>query len=120
LKGYVDESLRALLEVKIRAEPSGNGVSVTTWVDSAFNGHLVFSKILIEQLSLRQEAATHAVLADGNTTLLESYLCYVEWFGKLVPAQVIANDGQFPLLGTGLLEDRVLHIDYAAKQLSLD
>lgn len=112
--------MRALLEVTIRADPNDNGVLITAWVDSAFNGHLVFSKSLIEELGLSQEAATHAILADGNVTMLESYLCYVEWFGEIVPAQVIANDGKFPLLGTGLLKNRVLNIDYVAKKLSLD
>ncbi|HUG70665.1 MAG TPA: hypothetical protein VMM76_23150 [Pirellulaceae bacterium] len=37
-----------------------------------------------------------------------------------ISGKVIANEGRFPLLGTGLLEQRVLHIDYAKKQLSLD
>jgi len=32
----------------------------------------------------------------------------------------IANDGEHPLLGTGLLDRRILHIDYAAQKLSLD
>ncbi len=63
---------------------------------------------------------TEAVLADGSKVILETFVCFLEWFGKRVPLQVIANDGRFPLLGTGLLEQRVLHIDYARKTLTLD
>ena len=51
---------------------------------------------------------------------LETFVCFVEWFGNRLPLQVIANEGRFPLLGTGLLEQRVLHIDYTKKELSLD
>ena len=51
---------------------------------------------------------------------LETFVCFVEWFGNRLPLQVIANEGHFPLLGTGLLEQRVLHIDYTKKELSLD
>jgi hypothetical protein len=42
-------------------------------------------------------------LADGNRVTLESFACHVEWFGELIPAQVIGNTGKMPLLGTELL-----------------
>ncbi len=90
------------------------------WIDTAFNGHFVFPQQLIEQLGLTQFAATDAVLADGSCVTLESYVCYVDWLGSIVPAQVIANDGKFPLLGTELLSNRNLHIDYANRQLTLN
>ncbi len=53
-------------------------------------------------------------------TVLDTFVCFVEWFGSRVLLQVIGNDGGLPLLGTRLLEQRVLHIDYAKKQLSLN
>ncbi len=93
---------------------------MTTWIDTAFDGHLVFSKSLIEQLDVKSLVETEAVLADGSKVILETFVCFLEWFGNRVPLQVIANDGRFPLLGTGLLEQRVLHIDYARKTLTLD
>ena len=45
---------------------------------------------------------------------LESYACYVEWFGEVRRAQVIGNNGKLPLLGTELLAMRKLLIDYKA------
>ena len=36
------------------------------------------------------------------------------------PSQVVANEGKYPLLGTGLLDGRVLSVNYVTKQLSLD
>ena len=62
---------------------------------------------------------TDAVLADGSKVTLETFVCFIDWFGSRMPLQVIANEGRFPLLGTGLLEQHVLHIDYAKKELSL-
>ena len=58
---------------------------------------------------------TEAILADGKRVTLETFICYVDWFGKLIPLQVITNDGKLPLLGTGLLDKRVLHVDYLQK-----
>jgi len=120
LIGQVDNDLRALLDVSIKSSPTSEPQSVLMWVDTAFNGHFVFSQGFIEKLGLPQFAATDSVLADGGHVTLESYVCYVEWFGTMVPAQVIANEGKFPLLGTELLSARTLHIDYANHRLTLD
>jgi hypothetical protein len=65
-------------------------------------------------------AETEAILADGRKVSLETFVCYLDWFDSVIPLQVIANDGKLALLGTGLLEERILHIDYGRKQLTLD
>ncbi len=93
---------------------------MTAWVDTAFDGHLVFPKSLIERLQLETLAETEAILADGRKITLETFIYYLDWFGIVIPLQVIANDGMLPLLGTGLLEKRVLQIDYVNKRLNLD
>ncbi len=72
---------------------------------------------MIAKLGLQQEAATEAILADGSRVMLESFACYIEWFGEVVRAQVIGNTGKLPLLGTELLAKRKLVIDYAAAVL---
>ncbi len=114
MNGRVDGSQRALLDVAVRRTVSDAPRVLTVWVDTAFNGFLVLPQELIEQLGLQQEAATEAILADGSLVTLESFVCYVEWFGDVVPAQVIGNNGKLPLLGTELLAKRKLLIDYAA------
>lgn len=117
--GTIDEQNRALIDVKIRQSPTSASVAVTTWIDTAFDGHLVFPKALIDELQLESLVETEAILADGRKVVLATYLCYVEWFGKFLPLQVIANEGKLPLLGTGLLDHRVLVADYLKKQLTL-
>ena len=120
MNGHVDENGRALLNVLVSRSDSDPTVPVTTWIDTAFDGHLVFSRTLIEELDLDPLVETEAILADGSKVVLETFFCTLDWFGEQIPLQVIANEGRFPLLGTGLLEQRVLHIDYAAKRLTLD
>jgi clan AA aspartic protease len=95
-------------------------VETVAWIDTAFDGHLVFSHELIRQLQLESLAQTEAILADGRKVTLETFLCYVDWFGAWVPVQVIGNNGQFPLLGTGLLADRVLHVNYPEQRVVLE
>ncbi len=120
MNGRVDELLQALLDVTVRSTSDGNDFVVCAWIDTAFNGEFVFPRDLIAKLKLEQQAATDAILADGNHVTLESYVCYLEWFGEMRAVQVIANDGRIPLLGTELLAQRVLHIDYSNKLLTLD
>jgi clan AA aspartic protease len=120
MNGQVDDLRRALLELRVGYTPSAQSTAVTVWIDTAFDGFLVFSKSLIESLDLDQEAATEAILADGSRVTLESYVCYVNWFGEVVAAQVIANEGRLPLLGTELLANRRLVVDYAIGRVSLN
>ena len=118
--GRVDNEGRALLDVAVASTSTGPSMPVTTWIDTAFDGHLVFSARVIEELNLDSLAETEAILADGSRVTLETFVCFVDWFGERLPLQVIANDGKYALLGTGLLDKRVLHIDYISKELSLD
>ena len=118
--GKVDHRNRALIDLEVRQTPNSQGTGVTAWIDTAFDGHLVFPLPLIQELELSSLVETEAILADGRRVTLETFVCYLDWFGKRIPLQVIANDGKLPLLGTGLLENRVLHVDYANKELTLD
>ena len=117
--GRVDQG-RALLDIRISNKLNGEYAVVTAWIDTAFDGHLVLSLELIHELELESLVETEAILADGSRVTLETFVCFVDWFDERLPLQVIANDGRFPLLGTGLLEERVLRIDYRSKTVVLD
>lgn len=119
MNGYVDSS-RALLEVCVSKSQAEASHPLTVWIDTAFDGFFVFPHELIVKLGLRQEAATEAILADGSCVTLESYVCYIEWFGSVVAAQVIANQGKMPLLGTEFLSGRRLVIDYVERTVGLE
>ena len=118
--GNVDDRNHALIDVEVQRTRNSQGASVTAWIDTAFDGHLVFPTSLIEELKLESLADTEAILADGRKVVLATFICYLDWFGNVIPLQVIANEGKLPLLGTGLLEKHVLHVDYLNKQLTLD
>ena len=112
MNGHVDDSLRALVNVPVKSEPAGKSTSIDVWIDTAFDGHFVFSAGLIDELGLETLVETEAILADGTKVTLETFVAYMDWFGELIPVQVVANEGQYPLLGTALLADRQLNIDY--------
>ena len=119
MNGLVDKNNRALMSVPVKADVTDQPVEVEVWIDTAFDGHFVMSTNLIKELGLETLAETEAVLADGSQVILQSYVCYMEWFGQTFAAQVVENEGKYPLLGTALLDRRKLSIDYAAKTVEL-
>ena len=119
-EGNVDERNRALITISVGHEIDGQFEDVIAWIDTAFDGHLVFSARLIDRLGLEPLVETKAILADGSTVALEAFICFVDWFGERIPVQVIANEGELPLLGTELLAGRELSISYVNKELRLD
>lgn len=107
------------MKVNVSDNQNGPFSEITGWVDTAFDGHLVLPASEIQRLGLRSLAQTEAVLADGSIIVLESYYCVVQWFGTTKAIQAIENDGQTPLIGTELLGDRDLRINYRDRQFSI-
>lgn len=119
MKGFVDDRDRALIPIRVANKLRSEMTEVLAWIDTAFDGHLVFSRELINGLKLEALVETEAVLADGSKVYLDSCFCVIDWFGQLIPVQVIENEGRFPRVGTGLLSKRTLCISYDAKTVEL-
>ena len=119
MNGQIDDDNRALLRVAVRSKLNAEAATVEAWVDTAFDGHFVFSSALIEELELETLVETEAILADGTKVTLETFVAYLDWFGEVIPVQVVANVGQFPLIGTALLDQRRLVIDYRQRTVEL-
>jgi clan AA aspartic protease len=118
--GNVDSDGRALVRLQVRRDADSPPMDVTAWVDTAFTGELVMPRATVRRLALLKSATVPAILADGTQVTLESYSCVLEWFGKRTKVEVVENDGQFPLLGIGLLRSRRLEVNYRASSVTLD
>ncbi|MEI8018841.1 MAG: hypothetical protein WCH39_11630 [Schlesneria sp.] len=120
MKGYVDQSGRAILSVLLVTEAQPSGVPIEVWIDTGFTGDLVLPETLVRQLGLPVSGSIDGILADGSQTELNTYHCQLRWFGRDRNLEVIANDGEVPLLGVGLLLGRELRIDYTNLMVSLE
>lgn len=120
MNGFVDEERRALIAVHVSRDARSTQESLQVWVDTAFNGGLVMPRDRIARLRLKKASSTEAILADGQLVELETYSCVIAWFGATYRTQVVANDGEFPLLGTMLLAGRKLTIDYDKRTVLLE
>lgn len=119
MNGRVDSFGRALVSVSIRPSAKVAAHEIETWIDTGFNGDLVLPQKLIDQLALPQSGTVKAVLADGSEIALNRFTCVVEWFDEDRELEVVANNGEFPLLGVGLLLGRDLHISYQTGEITI-
>jgi clan AA aspartic protease len=117
--GKVDNSGRALLSVKLRPDPLSASATIDVWIDTGFTGDLVLPQTVIDDLRLLKSGSVDAILADGSQIELSTYTCVIDWLKSLRRLEVIANDGDYPLLGVGLLLGMELRIDYRNLKLSL-
>jgi clan AA aspartic protease len=90
------------------------------WIDTGFTGELVVPLQQLALIGLHLGIAVQAVLADASSVKLDTYVCELEWFGLTRTVEIVANQGQFPLLGTGLLKGRQLQIDFLGNIVSLN
>lgn len=120
MKGIVDDSGRAILTIQIFCPKHPTGVQVDVWIDTGFTGDLVLPESAIEDLELEVTGSIDGVLADGSQVELSTYHCQLEWFDRVRDLEVIANTGQTPLLGVGLLLAKELRIDYTNLELTLE
>jgi clan AA aspartic protease len=120
MNGFIDENGRALLKVDVRANPTSDVVTIDVWVDTGFTGDLVLPQHAIDSLGLDRSGSVDAILADGSQIELNTYTCFVNWFGRERRLEVVANEGDYPLLGVGLLLGLELRVNYHTLELTLN
>lgn len=120
MNGLIDENGRALLTIDVRATSARTASSIEVWIDTGFTGDLVLPKPQIEDLGFPKSGSVDAILADGSAIELNTYTCLLNWFGSERRLKVVANDGDYPLLGVGLLLGLELRANYRTLQLALN
>lgn len=120
MNGHVDEHGRALITVSLRPPDAADAHEIEVWIDTGFNGDLVLPKKQIDDLGLPQSGTVKGILADGSEIALKRYACLIDWFDEERELEVVANEGEFPLLGVALLVGHDLHISYRSADLTID
>ena len=120
MNGLIDQNGRALLSIIVSANLNTSAASINAWIDTGFTGDLVVANSLIAEMQLPQSGTVDAILADGSLVELPTYTCFVDWFGRRRQLEVVSNDGEYALLGVGLLVGLELRLNYRTLELSLD
>ncbi len=120
MNGHVDGNGRALITVTVRSSDATAPRDVQVWIDTGFNGDLVLPQQQIDDLVLAQSGTVKAIPADGSEVALKTYTCRIDWFGEQRHLEVVANEGEYPLLGVGLLRNHDLHISYRSGRITIE
>ncbi len=120
MNGHVDEFGRALITITVCPTGSVSAREIEVWIDTGFNGDLVLPARVIEELTLKQSGTVKAILADGSEVALRTYACQIVWFDEHRHLEVVANSGDYPLLGVGLLLGHDLRISYRSGVIEIE
>lgn len=102
--------LQARMNVILR--PSGHSaIEIECVIDTGFEGFLTLPSTIVAELNLPYIAVLRANLADNSRILTNVHQVVIVWKGVEREIPVLAM-GSRPLIGTALLEDYHLSIDF--------
>ena len=105
--------LQARIGVIFRVPRQEDLIEIECVVDTGFEGFLTLPSAAIAQLGLPYLAQINANLADNSNVATDVYLATVVWKGVARDIAVLAM-GRRPLIGTALLQNYHLSIDFCA------
>jgi clan AA aspartic protease len=91
--------------------PENEDAEIECVVDTGFEGFLTLPLSLINELDLQYAGRINANLADSSSVSTEVYWATILWDGAEREIAVLGM-GARPLIGTALLEDYHLSIDF--------
>jgi clan AA aspartic protease len=109
LHGFV-VGLQARISLILRL-PEHSDVEIECVIDTGFEGFVTLPPAVINELALPYIARIDANLADNSDVAVNAYLVTILWNGVEREIAVLGM-GRRPLIGTALLEDYHLSIDF--------
>ena len=113
IEGRVSSDGAAGLQAWVTIEVAGSDEVFRTTdvvVDTGFTGWLTLPETVIERMGLDLYGRRPAVLANGETTILDLYFARIRWHGLDRPVMVHQAGGR-PLMGMAPLSGSRLLID---------
>lgn len=113
-KGSVNEYLEPIVSVEFE-----NGRNVEFMIDTGFNGSLCVPRSLMSDLGLEIVSKEEVFGVGAHQAVLDLSVTEVYWFGESLSVNILINDGDDRLLGSQLLDGKILRINYKNKTLTI-
>ena len=95
-------------------------IKVLALVDTGFDGAFMLSLPAALQIGLRLSNMVQVELADGSIKKEFVFEAKVIFDGETCPVEILLTSAEENLLGTALLRDRRLTMDFSRQLLTLD
>jgi clan AA aspartic protease len=113
-KGVVNENLEAVLEIRLI-----NGSIIECVIDTGFNGSLLLPRNFVEANSMFFVGSEEVELAEEIKAEIETALADIKWLDEEFSARIFVSEAGEALIGTEMLADTLLEIDYSNRTVKI-
>jgi clan AA aspartic protease len=113
--GWVDANGEAIVPIALAA-----GVTINFVIDTGFDGELLLPASVAETLLLPIIGERECLVVGGAILTNFTSLVEIDWMGSPRVTEVILSEGDDYLVGTSLLRQTRLKIDYIARSVVIE
>ncbi len=106
-KGFVNGNSEAILRIEL-----SDGQSLDCILDTGFNGNLILPRSFVEKNSSSILFGVEVELAEGKIAEFGMTTIKIKWLDDEFPVTILVSESNERLIGTELLNNTVLEIDY--------
>lgn len=110
MKAYIDEYRQAIVQIILKGKRTDIGTKAI--IDTGFDGDICLPIHLAIQLGLELKSVQTVELADGSKKNELVFGGTVEFNRDDQEIEIFLTNGKDTLLGTGLLSDKIVKIDF--------
>ena len=111
MKGYIDNYGQPRVSLTI------DGLTIDAVINTGFDSDLCLPLQLAIQLGLRLKEVTTVELADGTRKRELVFSGSVRFGDKVKDARIMITESEDALIGTGMLSEYILKIDFKRKEV---
>jgi clan AA aspartic protease len=112
IDGHVDfGTLSPIVSLTLLSEKDEE-INIPTMVDTGYNGELILPESKIHKLNLEYVGTIDGELANGELIEMKLFKGRLQWIGGIVEVAIGSTESESPLLGTLLLTDCELHVNF--------
>ena len=105
--GFLTEYLDAVIAVKLE-----NGSQIELVIDTGFNGSLLLPRTFVDDNFLELIGQEPVNMIEGHHDVVDVVEAKLNWLGQIVKVDALISETADCLLGTKMLVDSKLEIDY--------
>jgi len=117
IAGYISNKAEPIINIIVRGLRAQ--IEIEAIIDTGFNGCLCLPIEIAVQLGLELCAVEKYELADGDIKRVNVFMGSIIWFNKGERINIILTDSEQALIGTSLLQDKRLEIDFRSDKVTI-
>lgn len=118
LKGHVNSRGEPVVRIFLLFS-TNRSQSHSAVIDTGFNGTLSLPESLIQRLGWRWIGYESYEIATGDVVREKVFVGRIRWFGRTQEVDTVASHAKDILIGTRLLEERRLTIDFHKRRVRI-